>query len=747
MRKLISLITLFSFSIQAATITDDKLTVGKKASASAKEIVFDTNDGAANKKLSVDKITKKLSITSDEAIVGDGTASDKALTFNRGGANAQVKWNEVTDKLQFSNDGTTFKDLGTGGGGGGSTGVNVLTNDSFEDAVGGVLTDWSNTGGTLTQQTYTNSVEGDAKYFQFVATGAGQYFEMVKTVPTNFNGQGCQVDFKKMNIATADLFKVEALDASNNVLATGNVKVSSWQKFPTLSFACPAAGATFKIRVTSLAAGTLQGDKAYLGSNQNIVNTSQAKLAGNISWLSNTNCSWSTSSTSFTNYPVDSDCNNPTVSGSVTAPAGKTPSFILNAQPGDYYIVASGLFNQDTATQGAAYFRMSDGTTNSYSQTIYGNGNSGQTTVTGKFSYTSAGLKTIDIQGAVQSASQTASVGLNLTNRDLNISVYYFPSQSETAVSPEQSSWFIDANIGGANKAFTTVLSSYTELNAPSWDMVISSTKGSAPAEIPCTGTTASTGLTCSGVDESMGIVFTPPMPGRYQVCASGTFLTTATAGDGVLQLVETPNNAQTILQEGGTRTAISASSSDVAQSVFQCGNFVFNDTSKRTIRWMHEKPSTASLTPLTDRLASAGQRDFKFTVENITFGQNRPILTGDQVTTPGAQKPKLFSFKFGGASSTTACSSGACTIYKNSGGLLTSATFSATGIYSLVLDTTKFSYLSCVFDHGLADTTANRTCGTVNYNGTSGTMDVRCSSAGSAGNAFPTANCFGVAP
>ena len=67
----------------------------------------------------MDKITKKLSATSDEVIVGDGTQSDKALTFNRGGSNAQVKWNELTDKLQFSNDGTTFKDLGTGGGGGG----------------------------------------------------------------------------------------------------------------------------------------------------------------------------------------------------------------------------------------------------------------------------------------------------------------------------------------------------------------------------------------------------------------------------------------------------------------------------------------------------------------------------------------------------------------------------------------------------------------------------------------------------
>lgn len=644
MRKLISLITLFSFSIQAATITDDKLTVGKKASASAKEIVFDTNDGANNKKLSVDKITKKLSATSDEVIVGDGTQSDKALTFNRGGSNAQVKWNELTDKLQFSNDGTTFKDLGTGGGGGGSTGVNVLTNDSFEDAVGGVLTDWSNTGGTLTQQTYTNSVEGDAKYFQFVATGAGQYFEMVKTVPTNFNGQGCQVDFKKMNIATADLFKVEALDASNNVLATGNVKVSSWKKFPTLSFACPSAGSTFKIRVTSLAAGTLQGDKAYLGSNQNLVYSSQAKLIGTMT-VNNCAAGWTTSSTTLAAFPAQTGCTYSTT-GSLLAPLTNIPAFrVARLEAGDYWIEYQGSFNQSTASK-SGWVRFTDGTNIAReTSAVYSAG--GLISVPGvsqSISYGTAQSNVLmELRGYTESGGSTTVFGVVTTPAVFKL--WYFPSSSEVAVSNEQSSWFIDANIGGANPSMGTVpITSYTYITDPSLDLIVNSNKGSANANIACAVGTASTGTTCTAANESIGITFTPPSSGLYEACFSfSDQLSSSSSVVATYQLIETSDIASTILQEGNTRVSsggvIAVSRANVTTNKI-CGEFNFPDSSKRTIRLAYElSGAIAGADIFADRSATNGQRDIHITVRPLLSAYNRPILTGDQVTVPGSTK------------------------------------------------------------------------------------------------------------
>lgn len=650
MRKIIALITLYSFAIQAATITDDKVLIGKKSSASAKELIFDTADGAANKKLSIDKVTKKLSITSDETLVGDGTQSDKALTFNRGGSNAQVKWNEVTDKLQFSNDGTTFKDLGTGGGGGGSTGVNVLTNDSFEDAVGGVLTDWSNTGGTLTQVSYTNAVEGDAKYFQFVATTSGQYFEMVKTVPTNFNGSGCQVDFKKLNIATADLFKVEALDASNNVLATGNVKVSSWVKFPTLSFVCPTAGSTFKIRVTSLAAGTLQGDKAYLGSNQNIVNT-----------IASNDTDWASYSPTFTGGASYSNegvfykrkGGDLIVRGTGTITTPGAVAFSVSIPSG--LVIDSSKQATTTDTNSVGYlYRLTGTISSTYATTSYG--------VWPAFTDTAVSTGTIYFSTSTNGARFQKNTGANFFvtgdrfRFEFSVPIVGWSEirQQDIAVSNEQASWFIDANIGGANIALgTSNLTSYTEMTDASLDLVINSNKGSSSAEIACASGTSSSGLTCSSA-EAVGIAFTPATVGRHKVCFSFAHFVDSNSTEinrTIFQLIETPNNSTTILQEGGERISsehLSGSSVTYVDTkpLKVCGNFVFNDISKKTIRLMREQEVSGvpNSNVRGDRLANNGQKDIHISIENVTFAQNRPILTGDQMTVPTSVKPVHYS-------------------------------------------------------------------------------------------------------
>jgi hypothetical protein len=114
---------------------------------------------------------------------------------------------------------------------------------------------------------------------------------------------------------------------------------------------------------------------------------------------------------------------------------------------------------------------------------------------------------------------------------------------------------------------------------------------------------------------------------------------------------------------------------------------------------------------------------------------------------TPNAENSNIIfaTFKFGGASNITPCTAASCTIYDNYGGLLLTAPRASIGAYNVTLDTNKFSYLACTFDHGVADATANKTCGANGYNGTSGTMQIRCSQAGSANDAYPTAVCFGI--
>lgn len=733
MRKTISMILLVSLWTQmvfAAGVPQkfptDTLQIGKPSSSANKDLIFDTNLGASNPKVRANPTSGKfelnkpldvagaigatgaisttsgdistangnLSATGTGSIGGDltigtGAAADKSITVNRGGSNPFLKWSETALSWIFSNDGTLEKKLGTGGGGA-STGVNVLTNDSFEDFVSGALLGWSNVGGTLTQATYTNGVENDTKYFQFVATGAGQYFESALiTVPTNFNGGGCQVDFKKLNIATNDLFKVEALDSSSNVLATGNVKISSWSKFPTLSFACPAAGATFRIRVTSLAAGTLQGDKAYLGSNQNIVNLSQALLVFKGYFPATSGCSVSHDAATLGAFGTTAAC--PAIissltSGGVTATLtdfDKPTKFTLNnLKPGTYKITFYGGEQYVTGNTNTLY-AINDGITTSQTGFAFNAVNASYSmgmNFTAVFNYSTYNAsKTFELFG---SDNLSPIQNISTIYGDMNVLVEYFPSDSETAVNPEQSSWFIDANIGGGNASSTGNISTYTELTNPTLDLVINTSKGSASAEIACASGTASTGLTCTS-NESVGIAFVPALTGLHRVCFDfGT--NTSNNQTSIFQVIETPNTSQTILQEGGSRVQagfnITTGSIDFPNKV--CGNFVFSDTSKRTIRLMNEANGTGTTLVLGDRSATLGQRDIHVTVENLTFGQNRPILTGDQVTSKGGTKTVIF-----GANMRTICSTGTCTINEQYGSNISNITFNATGTFNVNLN------------------------------------------------------------
>jgi hypothetical protein len=183
--------------------------------------------------------------------------------------------------------------------------------------------------------------------------------------------------------------------------------------------------------------------------------------------------------------------------------------------------------------------------------------------------------------------------------------------------------WRIDAQIGGARiYPSTSSVTSYTELTDPGLDLVLRSF--SAPAEIPCDTTNASSGLTCSAGSESFGIAFVPPKAGLVEVCAefshaaghTGTVITT-------FQWVQTPNNAQTILDEGGGRvTSGTSNSPSVTSSHHTCGVFLLTDTSKATFRVMYEQSIGGGAPAIhfiwSDRDAGQGQTDIHVTARML---------------------------------------------------------------------------------------------------------------------------------
>ena len=570
-------------------------------------------------------------ITDDTVKIGKpGSSANKEITL---GTSKKIRANESTGKLEFSNDGVLYKNLGSGSGSGGSTGTNLIINDSFEDGIG---SPWTSSGGTFTQETYAVGFEGNTKYARFVASGAGQYVEQIVSVPTSFSG-GCQADFKKVSVSTAGLFKVQALDASDNVLAEQTIGVSSWAKVPTFGFPCPTSGTNnLKLRMISISAGTIDFDLGYIGSNQNIVNVSQpsewALFKRQTDYVAPA-ATWYTvpinETSDSTNYPISSSC------------------FSLKVT-GKYRLRLAGDFSANGELINFGY-QINSGTRvqNSTSHIMDTNGSGSWSRFEDTFSIQGNRGDVVCPQAYITSSRTTKNYEVELHQVNVN--------PLEQAVSPEQSSWFIDANIGGANANLgTSNLSSYTEVADGGLDLVVNTAKGSAAAEIPCSAGTNSTGATCSGVFEHVGVAFVPPSAGLYEACfAFGHLVNTAANGAAYVtfQLAETPNNSLTILQEGGDRVESGLLSSvgiDARYPRRVCGTFSFSDSSKKTIRLMREQLLAGAVGQnliSAYRLSTVGQYDIHVTVRPLLSAYNRPILTGDQVTRPNSSNIVEYDF------------------------------------------------------------------------------------------------------
>lgn len=73
----------------------------------------------------------------DTLTIGKKNSNNKKLQFNKSGTPAEIRWNNSTSKIQFSNDGSIFTDIGSGG----SFGVNFMS--ANPDAETNSTTGWS----------------------------------------------------------------------------------------------------------------------------------------------------------------------------------------------------------------------------------------------------------------------------------------------------------------------------------------------------------------------------------------------------------------------------------------------------------------------------------------------------------------------------------------------------------------------------------------------------------------------------
>lgn len=465
----------------------------------------------------------------------------------------------------------------------------------------------------------------------------------------------------------------------------------------TLNTPCTATSLTVGFTTTAVPGATLRVDNLYYGLATNIGTVSQASLYGTL--VFGTCGLWSTTSTTYVDL-VSSGCTY-TATGGISAPTtANRPGFTAsNLPPGNYMVVASGfsIRSNGNVSQGIQA-RLTDGTINGNGIAQFSGTNIGQQNINGTivstFTYTSPqSLVDMRIQ-AFSTSGNTVSLEVN-TASGLRFDVYRFPLQSEAGFRPDTIAWKVDANISGANPSLgTATVGAYTGITNPSLTLVNNPGAGNIAAQIPCAGTTAPSGTTCT-VDESVGVSFQLPRAGDVLACASfgwqgatgaGGFLETA------FQLVETANNAQTPLQEGKSKLPISvaAASSSNSDTLRVCGNFSFASAGQKTLRLTYEQAATAVVSTsqiFADANASVGQRDIHWEVYPINQVSPAPFVS-QAWTHPDQFVGQLLYVKFGGATLwTSACTSTPCTIWDtNAPG--TVVTRSATGDYLVTFPT-----------------------------------------------------------
>jgi len=643
---LILFMSVFAFKAYSIpeTLKADQFSLGRPTSGNAKSFSFDFGLGVLNPKLSSSTgsnlsfnlpfnldstLTTGGNITSsgNTLTVGDGTDTDKFLIFDKGAgaSNPAFKYNATSGALTFNN-GIVEKKIGSGSGGGGD-GTNLVANSGFEDFSGNLPLNFTATGGTLTVENHVNSTEQNLKFARFVSTVAGEKVESdFFTVPdsSEFGSGGCMLRigynqgdsvFKYEVYATADLVNPVASEVVSNL--------TSFNDSSIVPFAC-TKGTQYLIRISSTAAGTIDLDDLYVGSNLNVSQIDQIIT----DWKSGGN------------LVITATTTNPTV-GSVIK------SDFLYKRVGDTLVGKIEFTQNGSGTNGTGTYRITipDGLQidvnkiNSsigaqvYDQgTILGSGtiSNGSTNVSGSiiFRYASPtsiavsiGVAAGDAGGATTtnmeawSASWLGLGQVNLTLKgDITIPIVGWTANPLKTYAPSVTDFGIEAQIGSSTGTNTTVVNSGvdSDISEASLDMIIK--RGNA--QIPCVGNN-STGLTCALGAEIIGIVFDAPVSGKYKTC----FEFSNASNHIAFRINETQNNSATVLQFGTGQYINSGGATQSHQRT--CQTFNLNSGSK-TIKLMN---TSAGTTLLTDRVVSVSDRQIQVTVELIGQHIARPII------------------------------------------------------------------------------------------------------------------------
>ncbi len=496
---------------------------------------------------------------------------------------------------------------------------NLLKNPGAENGKDG---NWTASAGTYTVTSTAADVGEGARALSWDAAASADTLTSNSYTITTENGYDSQSGVASV-LAKCDTgtctHSLQVYDGTN-IIATTTITfvgTTTWSR-TSLNFVFPTSG-TVALRIYSNANEPLAFfDSLFLGKAQgyNIANISQATHYGTAFHAATTNCTWSSTATSFTAVSADTDCPAPTLTGNVTAPATKVPGFVVSAV-GKYIVLMSGARCETDNANGNTTIKISDGTisSNGVQFPLYvGDGAAQQCVGTFYFEKTTAGASTFNIY--VDTSAGTFYIrgdDTGLGGSGLRFEILKFPSNEETLYKPDELNWLVSAAISGTSGAYfdlgTSDISSVTGMTDADMTMT-NDTVATITAQIPCASTNESNSTTCNSypANESNGISFVLPRAGKIEVCT--TFFHGADAGDAAatgyieagFKIVETGNADQTPSQTGSEQAMSfqqvvnGVGRRIVGNSMHLCSIFNMTSSGKKTFRLFVEQEVTATV-------------------------------------------------------------------------------------------------------------------------------------------------------
>jgi hypothetical protein len=572
---------------------------------------------------------------------------------------------------------------------------NLLVNGGYESA----KAKWTASGGTFATTT-TSPMIGLVHATWDSGSAAQTLTSTAVAIPVGMYGRNGVATCLVTTPSGTATHTIEAYDGTN-ILSSVSIVSSTTPTRNSANFIFPSSG-NISLRLKSVAADepSVSIDDCYLGAAEgyNVGLVGQAEIYAALKLTPVTNCTPTTTSGAVADVASDSDCTTGLVaSGAATVVSGEFRLRVPQLPPGKYEVIANWPLRargaSGTACEG--YMKVSGAVTADldYLQVAQEgavvDGELDKTSMSGYFENTTGGTQSdVFFQWRRVGGAGNCALDFNQMGAPATITLKRFPLTSETAYRPDVYPWRVDANISGGNPDIgTSSRSSYTEIIDGS--LTMTQNTGSIGVQIPCSTTNSSSGLTCSAGSESVGVVFNLPVAGSVLACASfGIEINNGAGGswDGAFQIVETPNNAQTISQEGKSRvgTEHRVASQLLNHPLRVCGTFEFSSSGQKTLRLMNEvniSGTVTAATVLADASATQGQRDIHWEVYPVTQNTPMPLLVNSVVSSsPGVVK-------------------------------IVSALIANTGTPTISRQTG--SWISSLTDNGTGDTTINITAGT----------------------------------